>query len=473
MNDQDESQKKPVSEASSVDSATDPGPAPTDPVSPAIPVVRRNLDDLAASAKVLSARDTLKGLQSPLAAASAALAAHGRLNAFQKDFTSAQNALNGLNNLSRLQAAALGMDKSLASQLAGKDLHSVFARVEAAARLVPNRSNLLATISEHAARTDLASISRTLPALGGVKMPTLSAIEQSLRGITNASQLLGDSHRLADISRSMATISGEMRRTQAALMAVTQPFDKVLASIREQRTDWASLATRSLTGAVAASLMATSPSAFASKSIFEMTALAGAVMKSTHDPLLWRQARDASFLVDGVSILNENDAQDYSDEVGIERILDALAERLEAASGGAEKPSQKLALISAIVGLLSLLAALVQIAQAHVYRMQDASQPDPMPEIVEIFDEQSVALNRIVTLLESETSVIPKVVAKRDANVRVGPDKTARKLTTLRPGDMAVFLESADGWTLIEIANPLTNHVTTGWVYSKLIAKVD
>lgn len=40
-------------------------------------------------------------------------------------------------------------------------------------------------------------------------------------------------------------------------------------------------------------------------------------------------------------------------------------------------------------------------------------------------------------------------------------------------GDMAVLLDTADGWTRVEVADPLTNMVTVGWVFSKLVARVD
>lgn len=43
----------------------------------------------------------------------------------------------------------------------------------------------------------------------------------------------------------------------------------------------------------------------------------------------------------------------------------------------------------------------------------------------------------------------------------------------LRFTDIVVAHETANGLTRIEIADPLTNTVTIGWVYSKLIVKVD
>ncbi|PTV69804.1 hypothetical protein DBL06_25820 [Agrobacterium pusense] len=118
--------------------------------------------------------------------------------------------------------------------------------------------------------------------------------------------------------------------------------------------------------------------------------------------------------------------------------------------------------------------AFIPIYQAAIYHEQDAAAVVKTdPAVLDQVAKQAEILTRIASQLQEENSEVAMVVVRRNAILRQGPSKYSPKVRTLMSGDMAVLLDTADGWTRVEVADPLTNMVTVGWVFSKLVARVD
>lgn len=123
--------------------------------------------------------------------------------------------------------------------------------------------------------------------------------------------------------------------------------------------------------------------------------------------------------------------------------------------------------------LLALLLAAVPIYQTERDRTEDAAKHDYHPDIARILDKQDSKLDSILTQLSEKAAKISKVVGLRTANIRQAPTTNSKILGKLKPGDIAVLDLTSAGWVLIEIADPLSNEVTRGWVFSRLVSKID
>ncbi len=310
--------------------------------------------------------------------------------------------------------------------------------------------------------SDMADLSRTISAI----YPDLTM--RSLAETRSIHQPHGAMQWAADIVK----LSNDMRRIQTDLRSAMAPLSQLLEKVRRNHLDLSSLVNRSLTGMVAASLAASAPHKDAATSTLEMMAVASAAFQTTPDPAAWREARQHSILIDALSFLHEAEDAPIGGEA-FERAIDRLGDRFEAAIANAPQPSQKLAAWSLLVSVISVVLTIITILQASDAGERELDKPDVMSVVVDQLVKNGAELNEIADRLEADLSKTERIVALRYANIRVAPTKSSKIIGKMLAGDLAIAHETAKGWRRVEIADPLTNRITTGWVYSKFTAEVE
>jgi hypothetical protein len=266
-------------------------------------------------------------------------------------------------------------------------------------------------------------------------------------------------------------IAKDFNRVQSQIDNTFSPVSRLLEDFRRQ-SDWLSRATHSVTSALAVSLLAVNSNAQMGRSAVDAAAWASVAFDAAQDRQLWELARSESFMIDGVSILHEAEQSPTSEGVDIEDLVKRLTASITAAASTHNKPSQLLAILQAIGIILTIIIPMMQMVQAHVYHVEELEKPDFNPKMAEALEEHSVILREVVAELKKQTAGIPQVVAVRTANVRQAPTTSSKIVGKLKQGDMAVFKATVNGWIEIEVADPLTSEVISGWVYSKLVARV-
>lgn len=402
-------------------------------------------------------KSMIKSYEGPLASARAILAAtdvSSQMRDLQKSIASSALGLSAFQNQLHDQRKALGQFDNL-----GKTLSNVGREWS---DIVQNIGSI---------RTDFGTLSRALADQS--RMPHFTAISESLREITNLGSTLKSGIIRSEFEDYLSTISKNFRKNYAEIGNVGKSLQAAINELKRVQLDWSAIANKSLTTALAASLLTTAPAGQLSKSVLELSAFTAVAMDAKPGHALWGQIRDANLIIDNLLLLREIELPRASDEADNVSPLEGLEERIVTAVAEATRPSQQLAVIQTIVAILTMFLAFAPMVQTATYHNEDAAKPDLSPVVVEQLQQQTNLLRGIFEKLEEQTATVQKIVVLRNANLRQAPTTSSRKLRTLKAGDMAVFVDSAEGWTRVEIADPLTKEVVVGWVYSRLTSKVD
>lgn len=402
-------------------------------------------------------KSIIKSYEGPLASARAILAATDvslQMRDLQKSIAS----------------SALGFS-ALQSQL--HDQRKALSQFDNLGRTLSNVGREWSDIAKNISsiRTDFGALSRALASQS--RMSQFTAISESLREITSIGNTLKSGVFRGQFDAYLSTISKDFRKNYAEIGNVGKSLQTAINELKRVQLDWSAITNKSLTTALAASLLTTAPAGQLSKSVLELSAFTAIAMDAKPGQAPWGQIRDANLIIDNLLLLRDIELSRTSDEIDKVSPLDGLEERIVAAVAEATRPSQQLAVIQTIVAILTMFLAFAPMVQTAIYHNEDAAKPDFSPVAVEQLQQQTNLLRGIVEKLEEQTATVQKVVVLRNANLRQAPTTSSRKLRTLKSGDMAVFLDSAGGWMRVEIADPLTKEVVVGWVYSRLITTVD
>lgn len=364
-----------------------------------------------------------------------------------------------------------GLNSTLTNSLVASDLSSVHALTDTYRDTLSQHSGHLRSISEGLVSQDLINAGKSIEAMSLKTLGVTSGISETLRQIADASQFLQLSTASEALLQSVGDIARDFSRIQSQIDGTLSPVSRLLEDFRRQ-SDWFSQTTRSITSALAVSLLAVNPNAQMGRSAMDAAAWASVAFDAAQDRDLWELARSGSFMMDGVSILHEAEQSSTSEGVDIEDLVNRLTASIAAAASTHKKPSQLIAILQAIGIILTIIVPMLQMVQAHVYHVEEMGKPDFGPNSVEALEKHSVILREVVAELKKQTAGISQVVAVRTANVRQAPTTSSKIVGKLKQGDMAVLMATGDGWIEIEVADPLTNEVISGWVYSKLVARV-
>lgn len=322
-------------------------------------------------------------------------------------------------------------------------------------------------------KSDIARFGRLKESIRADQRTIGLGISEIMKQMSAAGQTFEAASASKSFASDVAKITQRIAATYAQFHAIAGPMTQILDDFRKHSESW-SKAHATITSALAASLLvATTPLPQVGRSTMDLAALTAVALDAGPNRAAWATARKESFLVDGISILHEAERSSTEKPLDVDAIVDAITTRLSADLAKNASPSRILSHWVVVTTLLALLLAAVPIYQTERDRTEDAAKHDYHPDIVRILEKQDSKLDSIVTHLSEKAAKISKVVGLRAANIRRAPTTNSKILGKLKPGDIAVLDSTSAGWVLIEIADPLSNEVTRGWVFSRLVSNID
>lgn len=316
----------------------------------------------------------------------------------------------------------------------------------------------------------IRDVSSTLDRLG--QPIGLKAIRR-INDVAKSIGALGAEH--AALSRALKGYSGldpAIRSAWATGIRIDTDRWRAIASIMKrygESHDAMAAASRTLMGGWASSLTVRPTPLGFGRTFAEAAALVASARVVVDDRALWERASGLSSLVAGISSVAESGGQDSVPTVALVSALEKEAERAGEMVGGSAGGTTTLFSVQYI----ELVVAILAFVLAALSYANDLAQPDHGPAIMERLDRVAASLAESSGRAERDLREVDVAVSVRTANIRQGPTTRSTVVGQFAPGDKAVIVgRTEEGWVEIEFVEPLSGITVRGWVYGKLVHRM-